>query len=390
MWESMSLDNLYTLKELVIKYIEILFTTKWDIKDFIKSTVWNPNKQNIKNLTFMARMKQETKYIPGIGNRFEYAIVKKYPYTYDIKGRQKKLSVGDKMEYIKTIIEDQLEIDLSYYFGNEVTGQFARLITYDTSYEVYNGEEVDDKATYDNCKKIIKVFADKYINEYTNVGGIYKKLYRNVKNQMNNVTINPRMKCITINNADSFEQFIINIKDNVNKQNNSNMANKIVKKNINLQSMYQMFSNKKNKESYYTLTINALNQTLDTTIDELYNLMNSKKLLEKIISYNDKNVSNVIKYIKTQYNFDNQCIDKCNDIKEVSEIINDSEINEIVKKEELYETIEPELLNQVFNYMVKIAGTYRLILLNEQIRDILTSKKNRNVGIITKPLNFKR
>lgn len=93
-----------------------------------------------------------------------------------------------------------------------------------------------------------------------------------------------------------------------------------------------MFSNKKNKESYYTLTINALNQTLDTTIDELYNLMNSKKLLEKIISYNDKNVSNVIKYIKTQYNFDNQCIDKCNDIKEVSEIINDSEINEIVKK----------------------------------------------------------
>lgn len=151
-----------------------------------------------------------------------------------------------------------------------------------------------------------------------------------------------------------------------------------------------MFSNKKNKESYYTLTINALNQTLDTTIDELYNLMNSKKLLEKIISYNDKNVSNVIKYIKTQYNFDNQCIDKCNDIKEVSEIINDSEINEIVKKEELYETIEPELLNQVFNYMVKIAGTYRLILLNEQIRDILTSKKNRNVGIITKPLNFKR
>lgn len=60
------------------------------------------------------------------------------------------------------------------------------------------------------------------------------------------------------------------------------------------------------------------------------------------------------------------------------------------KKEELYETIEPELLNQVFNYMVKIAGTYRLILLNEQIRDILTSKKNRNVGIITKPLNFKR
>jgi DNA polymerase elongation subunit (family B) len=279
MWEAMSLDNISTLKEIVIKYIEILFTKDWGTKDFIKSGIWNPNKQNKQNLTFMARMMQENKSIPGIGSRFDYLVVKRYPYKYDIKGRQKILTIGDKMEYPSTFENGGLEIDLNYYFGNELTGQFARLITYDAEYEIYINDEVDDKATYENCKKVIKLFADKYNTNYVNVGKIYKKLYKNVKVQLNNVSVlNPQMKCITMNNADSFEEFINNIKENVKNRNNSNMANKLVKKSENKSILYKMFSNK--RITTLLILLNLLKHNITLMINALINAQKLKMLMK--------------------------------------------------------------------------------------------------------------
>lgn len=389
MWESMNLENLFTLKEIVIKYIEILFTTKWDINDFIKSLVWNPNKDNKQTHTFVNRMMKLNKPIPGVGNRFNYVVVKRYPFTYDIKGRQKKLSVGDKMEYVEAIEAEQLEIDLAYYFGNELIGQFARLITYEPSYEVYVNDVVSDKLTYENCKKVVESFAIKYNGKYINVGNIHKKLYRSVKKQMSGGILNPQLKCITMNSAESFEDFIKNIKENIKLCNNSNMANRIVKKSIDMKVMYKIFENKKYKVSYYTLTINALNQMLDEQTEKLYDVMSQGDLFNKLLNYNENNITNIIQFIKTQYNFDNKCIEQADNIKDIDVIIKSDDIKEIVKKEELYESIDESQLNQVFRYLTKIISTYKMILLNEQIREVLLIKKNKAVGLVTKPKNFK-
>ena len=82
-------------------------------------------------------------------------------------------------------------------------------------------------------------------------------------------------------------------------------------------------------------------------IEKLFDIMSTNNLFDKIVKYNDNNIANIIEFIKTQYNFDDKCINKCAEIKDVDEIIKDNEIQEIVKKEELYERIDQEQVNKV-------------------------------------------
>lgn len=391
LWKSMDLENNLTLKEIVIKHIEILFTTKWDNKDFIKSSVWKPSKQNIRVHTFVNRMKTEGKAIPSIGGRFNYIVVKRYPFIYDITGKQTKISVGDKMEYPDVVEVENLDIDLLYYFGNELTGQFARLISYDKTYEVYKGLELDDTATFNACKKAIEGFADLYNNSYKNVGHIYKKLYKTVADKIEKTVAMPkRMQCITKYSAQTYAEFIFQIKQDIEMSTTNTMANNIIKKNKNVNELYKMYSNKKYVESYYSINMKRLLSQFNNHVETLFDMMTKKKLLEQFLNYKNNNIKSVINHIKEEYQFDKKCIEQSNTVTQLDEIISVDVITQVTNKKELFNnSINKEDIESVYTMLINVISTYKMIVLNKKIKELLSIKKNKAAGIIEKPSNFK-
>jgi hypothetical protein len=359
------------------------------LKDFIKNAMWNPAKDNKQVHTFVNRMKADGKRIPKAGCRFNYIVVKKYPFTYDITGKQTPISIGDKMEYPDVVESENLEIDLLYYFGNELTGQFARLIIYDKMYEVYKGDKVDDDATMNACRKAIKAFADQHSKEYKNVGHIYKKLYKSINEKVSAGKKIPRqMKYITNYSAETYAEFIYQIKQDIELTTTNDRANKIISKCKNINAMYKLYSNKKYVQSYYTINMNMLISKLNSKIEQLYELMNKKKIFEQFINFKDNNIRNIINHIKSEHKFDEKCIEKNATILQLDEIISNDTITEITNKDELYITIEKSDMDSVFNMMIEIMATYKMIVLEKRIRELLSIKKNKASGIIEKPKNF--
>ncbi|KAG6947852.1 hypothetical protein JG688_00015367 [Phytophthora aleatoria] len=100
---TMDIANTRDIIDVVEDAIKRVFNTEWPIDAFAKT------KPNV---------------------RFKYVICKYYPWTYDIQGRQTKNTIGACMELVQRVKDEGLEIDLEYYFDNELTGQFARLITF--------------------------------------------------------------------------------------------------------------------------------------------------------------------------------------------------------------------------------------------------------------------
>lgn len=230
--ESMDLNNVLTLRELIYKHIDCMFNTTWNPNDFIKSAKWNPTKDNKMVGTYIRRLKERGLPLPHHGERFDYIMVKKFPYTYNIKGNQTALSTGDKMEPLELVLKENLPVDLEYYFNGEVCGQMARILSYDEEFAVYVDGELDVKRSYDNCKKHIKSYSAQYNNKYSNKGKIFKNLYRIVNNNINSYYKCPKDFLYT----SKFKPQDLNDYDKLVKSIDSHIS----KKNIRFQKLKQL------------------------------------------------------------------------------------------------------------------------------------------------------
>ncbi len=183
MWTSVNPANLYDLVELVLAKIDMIYAQKWDPKYFIQTGVYRPTKNNVKIKRFVERMAEKKVEIKP-NERFDYVIVKKYPYTYDLRGRKKELSIGDKLEMKETVIAEGMEIDLDYYMQGSVNGQLARLITYHEMFEVdpidntVEERDVAEVKAYKNACKFIENYCSKYYAKYNTFGKTYQKIYK--------------------------------------------------------------------------------------------------------------------------------------------------------------------------------------------------------------------
>jgi hypothetical protein len=157
------------------------------MEDFKKTAVYKPSKQNVSVRTFLKRMENRTDAlcpIPQPGERFEYVVVKKYPYTYDIKGRKSALKVGDMWEYYDYAVAQNLEIDLDYYMTGGIIGQFAQFVAYHPEFQVVptdNSQEasdVADKKTLMTSKKHIEALCKVLSNAPICQGPVLKELYK--------------------------------------------------------------------------------------------------------------------------------------------------------------------------------------------------------------------
>jgi DNA polymerase elongation subunit (family B) len=185
MWTScVDRNNLYTLLELSLTKIDDIYNNrKWVIEDFIKTDNFRPNKNNIKVHTFVRRMAEQGIIIPK-NERFEYVIVKKYPYTYDHRGCKSDIKTGDKMELVNTVKDQNLEIDLDYYMKGSVNGQLARLVVYHEMFHVNSQDTTDtelkiaEDLMLKHATKFIKEYTEQYYSNYNQFGKTYQKIFR--------------------------------------------------------------------------------------------------------------------------------------------------------------------------------------------------------------------
>lgn len=392
MWESCSLHNTKTIRELVEKKIHTVFNTKWDINDFAQSVVWKPEKQNITLNMFIDRMREGGFRIPEPYERFKVVVIRKYPYKYDLKGRQIVLKKGDKIEYLELAIEKNLEIDLNYYFEGELTGQFSRLICYDTEFEEYldNGD-IDDDKTFKNCQKYILELSNKYSNKFVNRGKIFKDIYKNVNKKIKVKKIYDDKTTFIIQlgkniSGGNFERdLIMNIISYAeNMYNYSNTSNNIIdkyRKNNEskkyLNELHNLYC--ENKKSYYHNLIKCLTSDINDTRNELIKLLLKDNTHKTLFNIDDINIENVINHIRNKYNLDNMCKQNDLSITCLDDICHPDDIDNILDNTNLYKSIETDNIYKIYNLIIKLISLYSKKILNETIFNSIHSKLTKSI-----------
>ena len=405
MWKSMDLNNTKTLRELVNDKIKEIFTKKWGLEDFIQTGVWKPEKKNITLNNFVDRMKQENKLIPTPGERFSYVIIKRYPYKYDYKGRQIPLLKADKMEYLDVVKQYNYDIDLKYYFDNQINGQFARLISYDSEFEIQiidvetNQYVIDDDKTLNQCKKYITHLVDQFNNTYTDRKDIFKNLYKEVNKQYKlkkNEVYNKKFNILLDTQCKSDESNIYKmINDNIRYylqkfDDLEHYANLVIKAKYSDSDRLNMIYNKQNK-SYYIKQQEYLQNTFNKQLDYLLNMINQHNLQDKIFNIDNANIINIITHIKNQKKLDDIC-----DSEEVSkdidlnDLVDEKEININLENKDLYLQVDTDILNEIHDNYIKLIATKKNKLIHEIIYNKIYDKKFTNSSYIPKPKEFEK
>jgi len=415
MWESMDLKNTYTLRELLIKKIKEIFVQKWELTDFIQTGLWKPEKQNVTLNEFASRMIENNKKAPEPYERFNYVIIKKYPYKYDYKGRQIALKKSDKMEYVETVIENNYEIDFKYYFDNQISGQFARLLSYDEEFTEYsmdpetNQLEYDDIKTLNKCKKYILKLVDMHGNQYVDRNKVFKNIYKEISKRYQNLKYSSvdanvsdlynkkydilfnsskSVKIEECNKDNLYKAININIENFININSNIKMmATNILKKNKkNISSLKKIYNGK--GTSYYNLQKMKFKSDYNSKLDLMLKTIIDNKLENVIFNIDNVNIINIIQNVRNKYNIDDIC-GSTKEINTIYDIIDERELDINISNVELYTKIDSNLIKQIYNDYIGLISIKKLILLNEYIYNTIYINQTSSSKNITTPYKFK-
>jgi DNA polymerase elongation subunit (family B) len=185
--EILDINTTDNTRDIILRKIKDIYSRGWNMDDFKQTAVYKPSKNNITVRAFRELMRIRDEPIcpmPQPGERFEYVVVKKYPYKYDIKGRKTRLKIGEMWEYYTYAKTNNLEIDLDYYMTGGIIGQFAQFVAYhldfqelptDGSQEAY---DISEKKTLKMSKKYIENICNTFSNVPECQGPILKELYK--------------------------------------------------------------------------------------------------------------------------------------------------------------------------------------------------------------------
>jgi hypothetical protein len=409
MWESLDLKNTKTLRDLVIAKIKEIFVTDWKLEDFVQTGLWKPEKQNVTLNEFSQRMAEENKPVPIPGERFNYVIIKKYPYKYDFKGRQIPLKKADKMEYTDVVEKNNYEIDLKYYFDKQLTGQFARLISYDNEFTEYginpetDEDEIDDDKTLNRCKKYILQLANMHGNNYIDRNKVFKNIYKVVNTKYKEVvknaniskteSYNKKYKLLfnsTYKNTEDelnlFKMITYNVENYLaNAYNFSILSNKVIKK-CDDSSMVRLFNGK--NISFYKKQQSFLNITFSSKLDSLIKFIIENKLENVIFNVDNVNVINLIQYFRKKFNIDD-IVNTDKEIDSFTDIIDENQLDDEMTNFTSYAQIEPLVIKKIYNDYINLISIKKNIILNQHIFNNLYIKKSSSHDYSVKPHGFK-
>ncbi len=357
--EVMDIRSTKDIIDIIRDAIKRFFTTKWSVDVFAKSKVYRADKNNISVNTMMRRYR-ELNYpkIPEQNVRFKTVMCKYYPWQYNINGTSSnKLSVGDRMELVDRVIEENLEIDLDYYFENELTGQLARLISFcDIFQEAIENLQTNDvdvstmdeteRAAYDKeiykktedllfnaAKKYINNMAKEYSNSFTNKNSLYVDTWREVTN-----IINTRKDLIPFSKK---QLYIMNIFE-------SHDETKIEEDLVRWAQRYLVMKNitmseqRKNKLSKLMHNINVYMKENEITVE----ILNGMDIWKK----------NIIEYIYKEYDYADIC--NCNlPYNKLDEVMSlPDELEYILTMRDLHPQFNEEHASWIFNMISLYIG----------------------------------
>lgn len=412
MWETMNIFNYKTLRELVMYKIDYLYSREWKMEEFIQTGLWKPNKKNQTLIRYVNRLLSEGRDPPDPYERFNYVIVKITDpmRLYDFKGRKIDIKKGDKMEYIEYAQKNNLEIDLDYYFEKQISGQFARLISYDDEFHVYSDKkcdseweevefsmEIEDDKTMKVCRKFIKEYATKWNGGYSDLANVYKSVYRYADRLINDkkksiiskdkqlgIMVDYREEgvyddsdiCIdtTVDYRkiiiERVERIVMDIKFRQTvDQYSKDSVKEIEKTSLNITKMYC-----KNKNSYLTKMLNAIHIDYEKNINEFIKFCKDKNIDSIIFKSNQNNLTPMIQNIRSKMSEGIISIDSSEeDITSVMKDYMSLEDKKDVNREEL-----KNLLKQAYSIFINIVSIKRNEMIHNSIHDFNQKRITKN------------
>lgn len=205
MLEIVNINNIREPMDVVLDKLRGVRQRKWEIQDFAKPYRWkssDPNNPRSGNQTVKAfiQMRRDLGLpIPiQLGDRFTAAVTNQYPWTYNMRGNQRELKVGERLRFIDEIKSID-EIDMNHSIES-LCGQYAQFLTYRSEF-IVDAVDNTDKALRDAFKATVTK-AKSYLIGYdrnigprpVNKGPAYKKVFNLVSKQHNN-RIARRLNC---------------------------------------------------------------------------------------------------------------------------------------------------------------------------------------------------
>jgi len=266
------------------------------------------------------------------GERIKYIIAKKYPYSFDLRGRKTALSIGDKMELADKACEENIPVDIDYYMEKTINGQLARFITYHEDFQVavLDADDAEElkKAELTNLKlarKFVDNYCKKYYTSYASKGDIYKTIFKKsaalVKDKIVQVCGSDKSSAViikllgfSIDPEDNLEEWMLNkIQTEVSKKSknknygetfvNALLHNTTDKKAYTIQLQNTYYANKgdnisKISEAHYNERQQILEIRFRQSINIIKNLYHANNNIINAVSTHIKSVIN----IDSQYN----------------------------------------------------------------------------------------
>jgi hypothetical protein len=313
------------------------------------------------------------------------------------------------------IFENNYEIDLKYYFDNQISGQFARLLSYDEEFTVYapdpdtNQLDYDDAKTLEKCKKYILKLVDQHSNDYILRDKIFKNLYSEISKKYKSVKYSTLDKNtsdlynkkydILFNSSKSvkieectkdnlYRAINVNIENFININSNiSIMANNILKKNKkNISTLNKIYNGK--GTSYYNLQKIKFKSDYNSKLDHMLKSIIDNQLEHVVFNIDNVNIINIIQNVRNKYNIDNIC-GSTQEINTIYDVIDEKELDINISNVELYTKIDSNLIKQIYNDYISLISIKKLILLNEYIYNTIYLDETSSSNNITTPYKFK-
>jgi DNA polymerase elongation subunit (family B) len=360
--EILSIESLKTVYDIVMEKIKEIYEREWKIEDFKKTAVYKPSKQNISVRTFKRRMEERGDPLcpePAPGERFEYVVVRKYPYKYDMQGRKTTISVADKWEYFTYAKANNLEIDLDYYMTGGIVGQFSQMVAYMPQFQVAPMDDTPEaydisvKKNLLTAKKFIAGVCKKLANVPECQGASLKALYKiannSYKENFNTVTGGADTKMMEYDSSKgSMYEHMKKILSPAIKKSSTYYAECYIQymrkkygKRI-IYSLLKTFSNSRDPLlKYRTLYVGRVETNVRQTLNE------NAKLFNEIFDSKNKIIQEMISSMKDELGLDAVRAFDHEKIKDIPGIIKIAESADMARLEEQKEGIA--LLNKIYN-----------------------------------------
>ena len=311
----LDIHNINTIEYIVTDKIKEIYKRTWTLEDFKKSAVYNPSKNNVSVGMFRERMRERKNPLcplPKPSERFDYVVVKKYPFKYDLKGKKSKILIGEQWEYFNYARDNEMEIDLNYYITGGIIGQFAQLLA--PNYYIPPGlqeEQVMAEAkSLQMANKFVTGICRSMTEEAKCIGPLLKVLYKkadvvfsssvNALIKTNNDKKIYRIIASTTGD-DIFQQIIKSVEEKCKKSAEiyaTDYVNTMKEKHSN-NVLYKMlgviYNKKKTANSLLTIRLKYIDNIIAIERQKINNNMDS---IKEFISTKDYTLSNMVERMK--------------------------------------------------------------------------------------------